>query len=187
MIVCSVDGVNGVASVRSGAEVSFLDDCPTTTWAPLGPVKTEPAGPFWGADALATAELGVGGFQVQAPGSVVFVPPGAAAASEPTTATARISEATNSIRDGRQRRLPEADCLSLRMYFPPRCCVFWVAPGVQRGPYSPGLLPRFLPLAFEGPFEDVSSSSLSAASGATALRFLVSRFPRGCRLRFLNG
>ena len=55
IIWCSVGCVNGVATLRSGAEVSFLDDCPTTTWPPVGPVKTVPAGPLC-ADEVETLE-----------------------------------------------------------------------------------------------------------------------------------
>jgi hypothetical protein len=31
--------------LRRAAEVSFLDDCPTTTLFPVGPVKVVPVGP----------------------------------------------------------------------------------------------------------------------------------------------
>ena len=116
----AVLGVSGIFMVLSAGEVSFFAECPNTTWLPLGPVKTVPAGLLWadGIERLETAELGAVGPQVHAPGSVDCVPPGAAAAIEPTTATARINEATNSVRDGRQRRLPEGDCLRLPIFFP---------------------------------------------------------------------
>jgi len=121
---CFVEGVNGVAMVRSGADVSFLDDWPTTTWLPLGPVKVVPAGPLCVADDVVLAVCGPGwGSQVHAPGSVGCVWAGAAAAIETTTVTARIRETTNSVRDGRQRRLPEADGLN-RTRIPPLLLCF---------------------------------------------------------------
>lgn len=38
-------GEAGVAMLRRAAEVSFFDDCPTTTLFPVGPVKVVPVGP----------------------------------------------------------------------------------------------------------------------------------------------
>ena len=179
--------------VRRAGEVSFFAECATTTPLPLAP---PPEGAVLASvDPPAACEVEIAAPvappflpQVHAEGSCV--PPVAAAVIVVTTATARIREMTNSVRVGRQSRLPEAaGGLNLRIYFPlvvalPGC------PGAQRGRYSPGPAPRRELRARVGSSRDDSPSSVSAASGATAVGWWAFRFetrPRGCCLRFLNG
>ena len=104
---CFAVALNGIGvMLRSAGEVSFLTECPTSTWLPLDAIEPvcevegfSPCGP-----------------QVQACGPGVCVPPAAAAVIVEITTADRTKEATKSALDERQSRLPDVvDCLSLRI------------------------------------------------------------------------